>query len=164
MAVDFSDSADVERAWMNSATHRENLLDPHFTEIGIALAQGTYQGRATTFVVQMFGAPTSKKAEVGNGGSTIAVFAKEPAPEPTSLRKVTSTTTVTDSSPTFSPLQVSKSVFLAMLALLLVVLIYDMFVAHYKKTVRVVGKNLAHIALLITIMIIVIVFKGGSLL
>ena len=51
-----------------------------------------------------------------------------------------------------------------MLGLLLAVLIYDMFVAHYKKTVRVVGKNLAHIALFITIIIIVIVFKGGSLL
>lgn len=57
LAVDFSDSADVERAWMNSPTHRENLLDPHFTEIGIAVAQGTFQGRATTFVVQMFGTP-----------------------------------------------------------------------------------------------------------
>lgn len=57
LAVDFSDSADVERAWMNSPTHRDNLLDPKFTEIGIALAEGTYNGRATTFVVQMFGAP-----------------------------------------------------------------------------------------------------------
>ncbi len=57
LAVDFSDSADVERAWMGSPTHRENLLDPHFTEIGIAVAQGTFEGRATTFVVQMFGAP-----------------------------------------------------------------------------------------------------------
>lgn len=57
LALDFSDSADVERAWMQSASHRENLLDPHFTEIGIALAQGTFEGRATTFVVQMFAAP-----------------------------------------------------------------------------------------------------------
>ena len=57
LAVDFSDSSDVERAWMNSPTHRQNLLDPHFTEIGIATAQGTFQGRVTTFVVQMFGTP-----------------------------------------------------------------------------------------------------------
>lgn len=60
LAVDFSDSADVERAWMNSPTHRKNLLDPHFTEIGIATAAGYYQGHPTVFVVQMFGTPLSQ--------------------------------------------------------------------------------------------------------
>ncbi len=59
LAVDFSDSGDVERAWMNSPTHRENILNPHFTEIGIATAEGTFQGRPTTFVVQAFGTPSS---------------------------------------------------------------------------------------------------------
>ena len=57
LAVDFSDSADVERAWMNSPAHRDNILDPRFTEIGIATAVGTYQGRETVFVVQEFGTP-----------------------------------------------------------------------------------------------------------
>lgn len=57
LAIDFSDSGDVERAWMNSPTHRQNLLDPHYTEVGIATAQGMYQGRMTTFVVQAFGTP-----------------------------------------------------------------------------------------------------------
>lgn len=62
LAVDFSDSADVERAWMNSPTHRANILDGHFTEIGIATAQGSFQGRSTTFVVQMFGTPAPSAA------------------------------------------------------------------------------------------------------
>lgn len=61
LAVDFSDSSDVNTAWMNSPTHRENILDPHFTEIGIATAQGMYQGRPTVFVVQEFGAPSSSR-------------------------------------------------------------------------------------------------------
>ncbi len=60
LAVDFSDSVDVERAWMNSLTHRANILNDRFTEIGIATAQGTFQGRPTTFVVQMFGTPSIK--------------------------------------------------------------------------------------------------------
>lgn len=62
LAIDFSDSGDVERAWMNSPTHRENLLDPHFTEVGIATSQGMYQGRPTTFVVQEFGTPAGTSA------------------------------------------------------------------------------------------------------
>ena len=57
LAIDFSDSIDVERAWMNSPTHRANILGANFKEIGIATAQGAYQGRPTTFVVQMFGTP-----------------------------------------------------------------------------------------------------------
>lgn len=57
LAVDFNDSNDVNSAWMNSPSHRENILDPHFTQIGIAIAQGMYQGHPTTFVVQEFGSP-----------------------------------------------------------------------------------------------------------
>ena len=60
LAVDFSDSKDVEQAWMNSLDHRKNLLDGHFTEIGVAVARGTYEGHPTTFVVQMFGTPSSR--------------------------------------------------------------------------------------------------------
>ena len=57
LAIDFSDSAEVEKAWLASLTHRANLLNGKFTEIGIATARGIYQGRETIFVVQMFGAP-----------------------------------------------------------------------------------------------------------
>lgn len=60
LAIDFSDSADVERAWMNSMAHRENILNSRFSEIGIATAEGLYQGHATIFVVQEFGAPSSR--------------------------------------------------------------------------------------------------------
>jgi len=66
LAVDFNDSADVNSAWMNSPTHRQNILDPHFTEIGIAIAQGMYQGRPTTFVVQEFGSPASQSRPIAS--------------------------------------------------------------------------------------------------
>lgn len=57
LAVNFSDSTNVERAWMDSPDHRANILNGRFTEIGIATAVGTYKGKETTFVVQMFGTP-----------------------------------------------------------------------------------------------------------
>lgn len=58
LAINFSDSADVEHAWMNSPAHRDNILNSKYTEIGIATAQGAYEGRTTTFVVQVFGTPS----------------------------------------------------------------------------------------------------------
>jgi uncharacterized protein YkwD len=57
LAIDFSDSSAVESAWMNSPGHRANLLHQHYTNIGVATAEGTYQGHKTTFVVEMFGSP-----------------------------------------------------------------------------------------------------------
>jgi len=57
LAVYFSDSEDVVKAWMNSPGHRENILNQNFTEIGIATSKGFYKGEETIFVVQMFGRP-----------------------------------------------------------------------------------------------------------
>ncbi len=57
LAIQFADSEQVEKAWLDSAPHRANLLDTRFTEVGIATAQGFYQGQSTVFVVQMFGKP-----------------------------------------------------------------------------------------------------------
>ncbi len=59
LAVNFSDSDAVNQAWMNSPEHRANLLNGKFTEIGIATAQGIYQGQQTIFVVEEFGRPLS---------------------------------------------------------------------------------------------------------
>ncbi len=60
LAVNFSDSSDVENAWMNSPSHRENILDNRFTEVGIAAARGLYKGQDVIFVVQFFGRPQAK--------------------------------------------------------------------------------------------------------
>lgn len=64
LAVNFADSKDVVDAWMKSPSHRENILNINFTEIGIATATGTYEGREALFVVQFFGRPTQKAAVV----------------------------------------------------------------------------------------------------
>lgn len=57
LAVNFEDSEDVETAWMNSRGHFLNIMNPKYTEIGIATSTGIYKGRTAIFVVQMFGAP-----------------------------------------------------------------------------------------------------------
>lgn len=61
LAINFDESEDVQRAWLNSPTHRANVLSPNFTEIGIATAEGMRNGHKTTFVVEMFGTPAIPK-------------------------------------------------------------------------------------------------------
>ena len=57
LAVNFTDSQDVVTAWMNSPEHRANILSTQFTQIGIATAQGTYNGQPAIFVAEEFGTP-----------------------------------------------------------------------------------------------------------
>jgi hypothetical protein len=72
LAVDFSESSDVEKAWMKSPTHRDNILNAHYTEIGIATAKGMYKGRETTFAVQMFGRPSAREVARAIGAPPAA--------------------------------------------------------------------------------------------
>jgi uncharacterized protein YkwD len=57
LAVNFENSSDVETAWMNSPGHFFNIMNPKYTEIGIATSTGIYKGQQAVFVVQLFGAP-----------------------------------------------------------------------------------------------------------
>jgi uncharacterized protein YkwD len=57
LAVDYTESSDVTQGWINSAKHKANLLNKNFTELGIGIAEGTYNGHPTTYVVQFFAKP-----------------------------------------------------------------------------------------------------------
>jgi hypothetical protein len=60
LAKNFSHSSDVVEAWMNSPSHRDNLLSPNYDEVGFSVLNGVLDGYETTLVVQMFGRPRSK--------------------------------------------------------------------------------------------------------
>ncbi len=92
LAIDFSDSLDVERAWMNSPAHRDNILDPHYTEIGIAMAEGMYEGRRTIFVVQEFGKPQDDEKMT----SSIVSSEVPPSPEVIATAEIAPRSTVGD--------------------------------------------------------------------
>lgn len=74
LAVHFTDSKEVVDAWMNSPSHRENIVGPQYTEIGVGTAKGTYEGYDTVFVVQLFGTPAVAPAP--------KPVAPPPAPKP----------------------------------------------------------------------------------
>jgi len=57
LARGFSSSQDAVNAWMESETHRQNILNSRFKEIGVATKSGTLGNNATTLIVQLFGEP-----------------------------------------------------------------------------------------------------------
>ena len=53
----FASEKEVVDAWMNSPGHRANILNNRYTEIGVAVVKGTYQGDTVWIGVQEFGLP-----------------------------------------------------------------------------------------------------------
>jgi len=57
LAIGFFESEEVNKAWIDSLSHKRNLLNPNYSEIGIAVLKGDFQGKETSVVVQLFGTP-----------------------------------------------------------------------------------------------------------
>jgi len=55
----FSSEKEVVAKWMGSPGHRENILNIRYTEIGVAVVKGQYQGETVWIGVQEFGLPAS---------------------------------------------------------------------------------------------------------
>lgn len=73
LARDFMHSDDMMRAWMNSPTHRDNIINPKYQDIGIAVVNGKLNGVETTLVVQMFGTlgNTTTVAAIGDSAQQV---------------------------------------------------------------------------------------------
>lgn len=74
LAKDFRTSKGVTSAWLDSETHRKNMLSPAFKNIGVAVVNGVLDGKETTLVVALFGSrqteQTTATAESGVVTST----------------------------------------------------------------------------------------------
>jgi hypothetical protein len=117
LAIHFTDSGEVVDAWMNSPTHRANIVNNAFTEIGVGTAKGSFDGHSTVYVVQLFGtpakpaaapkpapapapvaveaiavAPTAPAVEVEENSDVLAATDPAPAPATTTPEEIASTT------------------------------------------------------------------------
>jgi len=57
LARNFNSSGEVVNAWINSSSHRENLVSDNYDEVGFGIVNGVLDGYETTLVVQFFGRP-----------------------------------------------------------------------------------------------------------
>ncbi len=55
LAIGFLDSTEIHQAWLDSSSHRANILNSDYKDVGIAILTGDFQGNETTVVVQLFG-------------------------------------------------------------------------------------------------------------
>lgn len=119
-------------------------------------------------------AETQQPAQTNQIHNPVLAVPKEDQIEPTSLdlaplssrpssvlAAVVEPLTNLQDSPLFTPLQLTKAVFLAVIILVIFTLIYDSLAIGQRKTMRLVGENLGHILLFISVSFLLILFKGG---
>lgn len=80
LAVNFSDSKDVTEAWLNSPSHKANIVKENYTEMGTGIAKGVYKGRNTVFVAQVYANPARVVLAEPKESAPKAVV-KTPAPK-----------------------------------------------------------------------------------
>ena len=68
LAKNFRTADAVTTAWMASSEHQANILNKQYSQVGFAVAEGLLEGKATTLVVALYGAP--KSAQVATLGAT----------------------------------------------------------------------------------------------
>lgn len=66
LAKNFNNSKDVVEAWFKSPSHKENLINPKYTDVGFAVVNGVLDGYETTLVVQMFGKPKAASTQIAS--------------------------------------------------------------------------------------------------
>lgn len=142
LAINFTDSKDVVMAWMNSPTHRANIVKPSYREVGTGLATGIYEGKETLFVVQVYANPqTSKILGVEKEvtpvvSDPIVKVQTDTLPKPTVIEKVTA-----------SPRNTFNTLLYVIIALMLVALVLNVAIKFKVQHADLITNGLAVIAI-----------------
>lgn len=147
LAKNFYSSDEVVAAWMDSRTHRDNLLNGKYKDIGVAVVEGVLNGQKTTLIVQEFGTTDSMIPNplVDVQGKQIAV-PKDDFNKP--LLLAASQEVKSNIKPVLDPYQVSRIAGFSAILLIMVLLSLDFWILKRRGVLRISSHNIAHMALL----------------
>lgn len=186
LAKDFSNTDRLMQAWMDSPTHKANIISDKYTETGIAVVAGNLQGTDTVLVVQMFASsgqtvgsvPTESTPQVAVATPTPEVAGDQIAEVPLiaqveEIPKTQESEKITVIQPAqaaessldiFNTFDVKKSASIATTALMIIVLLMDLLIAESKNIQRKVSKNWAHLIFINVMLIAITVINAGHIL
>jgi len=81
LALGFVSPEKTVDAWMNSPSHKENLMNGKYTEIGVAVGKANIDGINGILVVQMFGSPRWSYGEAGRPYARVVAVQPTPLPK-----------------------------------------------------------------------------------
>lgn len=166
LAKGFTNSQDVVNAWMESPSHRENLLSTRYADIGFATQEGNLTGEDTVLVVQMFGAPyvapASQPESNAQTSPPVQKIASEEDNVPVQLTK--QAVRAQDTKALVHVSTATKSISVVFLFFIIAILILDLIIVEKKKIPRIVGHNLDHVIILVLLLVFILLERSGGIL
>ena len=161
LAKNFLYSKNVVDAWMNSPTHRENIVKKEYSEVGYSVANGMLGGEETTLVVQMFGTPlvkTGEKTQISQQQVIKKIPVVQEAQKPAILGQQKQGIAVNGKS-------VAYDINIVFISFIIGALILDFVFASKLNILHLRGKHIAHLLFLGFIGLAIIFFlqKGAIL-
>lgn len=160
LAKNYPTAEATVEAWMESPTHRENILKQQYRDVGFAVVDGQLNGEQTTLIVALYGTP----AVVAASGveSTLSSSVGFVAPEPTTSNPL---------SYFASSLEALSPVTIVILGLLAVVAIVGVAAHHYrarlpkawKKSWRIHHGMYTFVGMIVLGVLIIVATGGGSI-
>lgn len=161
LAKNFLFSKNVIDAWMNSPTHRENIVRKEYSEVGYAIVNGMLNGEETTLVVQMFAAPIAKNATVpSTPNDAQPVVQKVPQKQ-----EILGLTQKQEAGAAVNGKRFTYNLNVLFIAFIVLAILLDFAVASKLNILHLRGKHLAHLLFLGFISIgILFILKQGAIL
>ncbi len=174
LAKNFSNSKDVVTAWLNSPSHRDNLLSPNYDEVGFAVENGVLDGYETTLVVQMFGRPRDKSQiasvfeeknllkEIENSRSEVASSVAPKGGPELEIKTQSSQNQSNTKKPVMDIGLATKTISLTFGGFVGSLLVLDIWYSKKKGILKLTGHTAAHLTLLILVIFCIwFVLKPG---
>ena len=135
LAKNFTNSEDVVEAWYKSPSHRENLINGKYTEVGFATVNGVLDGYETTLVVQLFGRSRTAPQQIAVRGENTTTK----SPVPVSKPKYTSV------EPKLAIFPYVKTAVLSFAVFILILFLLDVWYSKRHAILKYTGHSLAHV-------------------
>ena len=164
LAKDFYNTDSLMKAWMNSPTHKANIVNLKYKEIGIAVVNGTLGNIKTTLVVQHFGTPLMATAQEIISQKSDDIVVPE-AVDQSSTQEITSQANVLSENKEklISPLTLSKIFTSIIFIVLIITLFIDGFITVKNNIHRFTGSTAGHIGFLFFIFLLMLFNQEGSI-
>ncbi len=157
LAKNFSLSTKLVEAWYRSPLHRKNLLNPVYTQIGVAVVQGKLNGVTTNLVVQFMAKPNDQafKLAIKSQSLTKTVLANQTVAKPQQL--VQKPTEITQ------PSRFKKTLTSLILILLLVAVALDVYYVERLIPKRYHSYSRLHFVFIVFLLILVILVHPSGI-
>lgn len=179
LARGYTSSNDVINAWMESPSHKENMLSPHYNDVGFAIREGALTGEETVLVVEEFGSRVessqsqSVEEKASPEPSSIPQVVSQPSPAPVVI--ITPTPTIAyipnpefevaayKNDPLINKPAAQKNISLIIILVVLALLVVDIVVVQKRGIVRLLSHNIDHIIFFGTILLLILLITRGAI-